>query len=681
MDGQEQPSRGRRSSVPGALALVVVSSLLVAGPRATGLVLGLVALAALPGILWAGPGRCGRDPVALAHGATLGIAASLLAWVVLSRALGTWSVASSAAVLGITCAAAMALRPGPSSLPEEEDRAWLAPLLLATLLTVPAFLAVGAASGEGAAFKSFFKDDFFRNIAYTHALAMGPVPPRDPFSAGGPARYYWLGFVLPGVACGLSNLAVPAREALLAFSVLENALFVLLLYGLARRVGGSPRAAAVTSSIFVASLTLDGAAILARGPPFLATNPTWAEALTFLGIPQQLLPWGEPLRLLLYSQQHLLAATFFLAWALGACDRAGRTGTGFLVLALLPLTSLFLVPGVFATVLLAEAWWWWHGAGRRGLLALPGACLGTLLLFWLGVLGAGMGSYDVVGGWMSSLGTFDPPMVMLVLVVALLPSVLTNTGVLVPLGALGCRRLAPQARESPGALLVLLACGVSLGGLLLEQILLVGLFRAELQVKTSYLLQIALVPAAAGLLASPDGPPLRSRRGAALALLLVLGLPTPFVELGWWTSLSPPDLVVVPREELALLERMRRDLPPDAVVQAFPYEVSYRGGPDTWSMIFGGRPPTYSGRGSNARRGDKERAHALFEAATSGEAAGLLDALGADYLYVQREGDPARFARLVGILDGDPGAFRLVAACPTARLYVRVLGRPRDPEN
>lgn len=304
----------------GALAILVLGLLGLAaalgGPISGTLYLVVYALWLLPGIPLGVALFGARHPVGWIAGAVLGYALTALAfWVPIALGIANgWSFAAS--WIAITIAAWVTV--WPRRAPRVQLPQWTASdvtALLLVLLLAPAVLArpltrIGVEDDTGASrYRAYFTADFVWHMGLTAELEKFDWPPRNPYMASEPLRYYWLYFVPPSVA-GATLPAAPDRVARLAINELCTAtMLVGMIYVLAwcatRRAWAS--ATAVTIAVLAASAEGMYAAIVAlqRGESLGALRDLNVDAVTswfFGGITIDGLP-----RTFMYNPQHGMA--------------------------------------------------------------------------------------------------------------------------------------------------------------------------------------------------------------------------------------------------------------------------------------------------------------------------------------------------------------------------------------
>lgn len=135
-------------------------------------------------------------------------------------------------------------------------------MLLLALLIVPLIAGrplamVGAERPEGRVYRQYFTADYVWRRAVVAELAKGDFLPVNPYYTRDTLHYYWL----PHLLSAVEHRARPAEDLdslLLTSTLLVDAMFVALLYGIARVVVAEPWAAAagVACGFFVTSFEL-----------------------------------------------------------------------------------------------------------------------------------------------------------------------------------------------------------------------------------------------------------------------------------------------------------------------------------------------------------------------------------------------------------------------------------------
>jgi hypothetical protein len=323
----------------GALVLLAVWVLGLAaalgGPMSGPLYVLLYGLWLLPGIPLGAAMFGARHPVAWIAGAVLGYGLTALAfWVPIALGVpGAWSFAAG----WIAVTSATWLWMWPRRAPRVPVPAWTSrdvTALVLVLLLAPALLTrpltrIGYVDEAGATrYRAYFTADFLWHMGLTAEIEKFDWPPRNPYLASEPLRYYWLYFVPPSVA-GATSDAAPDRVARLAINELCTGTLLLgMIYVLAWVATRRAWASAVAVAIAVIAASAEGAyaaiAALQRGQSLAALRDLNVDAVTswfFGGITVDGLP-----RTLMYNPQHALAtASGLIALSVVAITGAGMS--------------------------------------------------------------------------------------------------------------------------------------------------------------------------------------------------------------------------------------------------------------------------------------------------------------------------------------------------------------------
>jgi hypothetical protein len=687
------------AALAGILPALACGVLLFARLGARGAVALLLAgcVLALPGFALLGRPRC---TVAVWLTALTGIALSS-AGIVVAGSLGfsflprTWLLTSllvSAMAIAwrrylITPQQDSAISDGGFAHHPRDTVALLCVVGLGLALSAPALLAVGVSIDGAQRFGAFFCADLFKHAAYTGALASGPLPPVDPFSAGDPLRYYWLSYVLPAAALQVAGSPVRAIDLLLGQTLLQTFALSTLLFGLARRLGAGPAAAAAATLLGFASLNLDGLAALFDAPYADMRELVQIQNLESLDLT---LLFGAPdrfaastlYRLCLYVPQHQLAILLLLVWAHLSLRpdahvvrvRAARMA----VVAVLPLVSLLVAPAAFAVIALTRLAMFFTDRSapaqrmRAELIVEAIAFAAALLLIrageMLGAAGDTRAAFDLVQsdrGPTARLFWF-------------LPQLFTSFGGLLLFCCVGAwRSLANPSRSGMVSVLPLALLGGGFGCLFVSELLLPRSdLRINVELKASFVAWIAMVISSA--LAFQE---LHRSSGAvkttfvAAALVLGLGLPSIAADVLWhsqwpWDgALRKRWHVAVPRADMTALDWAREHLPAGARFVQRPSPSFLEGGVDAWVPIFAGRPVVIATRATVLRAPRLEQARRLFRSTDVGEASRLARELGSEYVYLSFALDPDHYARMLLVLGADARLFRLVYSAGQASIW------------
>jgi hypothetical protein len=667
--------------------LMIIASYLLAGSLAVALwfasgLIGLVyailfGAAVLPGLPlgFALAGR--RHPLSWVGGALIGYGLTQLSlWAVI--ALGFRApLAFVAGWLAVTAASVLIARaagPNPVLVVPDWSRADLRSLLL-VLLLVPVLMGhtyrnLGRSDAQGNTYyRAYFTADFLWHAALASELGKFTLPPRNPYLASEPIHYYWTYFLLPATAASLAPAWDPeARDvkrlletnAILAGTLMLAALFLLVRTG---TQSAGPAAAAVVLTVLASSAeglyaTVD---LLRRGLPLAELLDTNVDAISnwvFGGLRIDNIP-----RSLWYTPQHTTSIALGLVGITigvlgGARARLPAIAAAGLALGLS--TTMNPLLGAVCSMLyglgvLAD----WVRDDRRPLTLLRH---GAAAIFVLGAVGwaavsrvaDGAGSALHIG--IAGYARNHP---VLTLLLSLGP-------VLVPAipGVLGAR--TPQAVR---------AAAVAAGGVLLGLFLLYFVRISEASWVGFRAGQILLVAIPVLLARSLERVPRRTR-GAAVALILALGLPTTLVDAynaqDIWNRRPGPGFrwtLWTTRQQRQAFEWIKRNTPEDAIVQMEPVVR----GREHWTLI-----PSFAGRRMAA--GDpisllpipeyalkSGEVRTMFATGSAADAAAIARRLGIDYIYVDQT-DVSAYPEGVAKFDGSP-AFERVFSNREVRLY------------
>lgn len=346
------------------LPLAVLTSLAwVLGGGVPGLTyLCLIGFWILPGIpigCWLFGARHGAAWIA---GAALGYPlTALFFWAAAALGVPTPAGFAGAWLIGTT-AIWLATRRGPRpgvALPAWTPRATWA--LCLVLLLVPALLGrpfarIGETDADGARrFRAYFTADFVWHMSLTAELEKFSRPPRNPYLADEPLRYYWLHFV-PVAAAAAVPAAVPDRigrltiNALGTGTVVVASLFLFVWVG----TGGRAAPAAVATALAIVASSAEGAYVLAEhvaaGIPLDAIREINVDAVTSWYF--RALTVDGLQRTLMYNPHHAMSSGAGLVALTILAATGARPSAGVAIAAGLAL-GLALVISPFAGALLA----------------------------------------------------------------------------------------------------------------------------------------------------------------------------------------------------------------------------------------------------------------------------------------------------------------------------------------
>lgn len=523
------------------------------------------------------------------------------------------------------------------ALPEWPGAVFAAMMVAFGLYTLA--LAFGWRADDTLLVHAWYNADWFKHMGHVHALADYGVPARDIFGNGGPLRYYWLSYVLPGAATAAGGdgwVALATTNAVVAW------LFSWTLYGLIRATGPGP----------AASLALAIVGMIVIAPMIYAFD-------LLAGVPyQQLVDDGEAPgpALLIIPQvipQHALATTVLLGWALSALPirRSGPDrATGWL--ALVALAAIMTMSTLLGAMLLAgyglTVLWLRRLRGMPELAAM--AIASGALVLMLGVLEAGGGDTPI------NSPLFTNPEEGSV-VDRILDGIgrLFGTGGAALVAALFVVRYWKPASESHrflktlalGLIAAAFACTVLVEAFMPPRVAIETVIRARI------VFAIGVVIIGAWAIPHwwrPGGRP-RLITGALLGLMLALALPGAIIRTAWYGNLHDRQTTAIPSADLQAMADLRRDSAPQDRVWQFPEPpyVSIPSGADMWVPIFAGRTVANSLRATDygAARPYIERSDAFF----AGEPVAIPADM--DWVYLSRALHPRTYDMLVTRMQSD----------------------------
>ncbi len=342
----------------------------------------------VPGLLIvraaAGP-AAGWLPV-VSLGPFIGTALSTLVmlgfWVIGGR--GWWLFAASPALVLLLVPYASRVRerwPFPET--QRGDRAALAAaMLLVPLLVALPFAHVGKDIQPGKAYRAYFTADYVWRRAVVAEVAKGDMPPINPFYRDDPLHYYWFPH-LPS-AVSYRNAHSDLDAGLLIHSVVIDAAFVALLFGLARWLVPLPWAAAAGVITVVVANSYEGLYALIdywrQNAPLSLVRYLNIDAISRWDL--QGMPIDGLQRVLFYQPHHALGYGLGLLGLLAIATRRNRFDPTAMAVGG-ALIGLSVVVSSFAGIMLmaAAALWeacsvlrwreWWRGVVHAAAAALP----------------------------------------------------------------------------------------------------------------------------------------------------------------------------------------------------------------------------------------------------------------------------------------------------------------------
>jgi len=238
-------SPGGRAGFDRVLTLATVAAYagtLIAVATPAGALLALVthALLMAPGLAVMRAAVPASWLMTMAFGPMLGLALSTTAMLAIWAAggRGPWVFAAAPALAAALVWPARRLR-DRWEMPAAAIGDWRAVLL--TLLIVPFVVArplslVGADRPEGRVYRAYFTADYVWRRALVAEIAKGDFPPRNPYYLRDRLHYYWLGHLPDAVEYRAVRDRLDLDDVLLGSSVVVDAAFVLVVFGLARLV-------------------------------------------------------------------------------------------------------------------------------------------------------------------------------------------------------------------------------------------------------------------------------------------------------------------------------------------------------------------------------------------------------------------------------------------------------------
>jgi hypothetical protein len=509
--------------------------------------------------------------------------------------------------------------------------------LILVLLAVPAllwgpFTKIGAYDTDGnRRYRAYFTADFLWHIALTAELSRLESPPRNPYLSRRPLNYYWAYFVLPSFVSRTGIL--PSIQACLTINAMcAGLLFVAAIFITAWLA--VPRAGPVAGAMMVALLGASAEGWHAIGRLWQQGEPL--ERLRHLNI-DAITAWfyhgltidGLP-RSLWYTPQHAAACALSLI-ALNVCLYAlphrallgifaGLFLGGALIFSPFIGGAFSLIYGVLTIWIAVRARNEWTGVL---ITAAPAALPVIAALIWC----VGSGTFQGAGGAVA----FGPSRL------AAAAPFMTALLALGPLLALSVPSLFARATFRIDAAVV--ACAM---GFLMFYFVSLTSEPVWIGWRAGQILLVSLPGLAASTIARLSD---LDHRLAVLAVTLALcvGLPTTIIDTHNAQDIENHDMgpgfrwtVVIPPDSQSVLDWIRRNTPPDAVVQT---SVAPRGR-ETWTLI-----PSFAERRLAAgqpisllRAPEYDelsaQADAMFRTTDAREAADLARRLRIDYIYI-----------------------------------------------
>jgi hypothetical protein len=517
------------------------------------------------------------------------------------------------------------------------------------------FMNIGAHDREGnRRYRAYFTADFLWHVALTAELARVDSPPRNPYLVRRPLHYYWAYFVPPAI---LSRTAIlPATQAYLTINALcAGLLFVAAIFVAAWFA--VPRAGPVAVATLLALLGASAEGLHAmwrlwqegrsleglRHVNIDAITAWFHQGLTVDGLPRSL--W--------YTPQHAAAcALSLIALNIPVYAPPHHPVAGLLAGVFLGFAVIFspFLGGAFSLIYGLLAIWMAVSGGLRRQTEAPLGALLTTAPAALPVLGGlgwciWSGTFEGAGGavaiGVSRLAAAAPFMV---------PALALGPLLALSLPSLFWRRRSFRVEAAIAALVV---------GFLMFYFVTLTSEPIWIGWRAGQILLVTLPALASATIAALYD---RSPRLAQSAVVVAFcaGVPTTIIDTHNAQDVHNTEMgpgfrwtVVVRPEAQAALDWIRRNTPPDAVVQM---SIGPRGR-ETWTLIpsfaerrmAAGQPisllrvPDYAERSAQA--------DAIFRTPDAGEASSLARRLRIDYIYLDEverqafgEGAAAKFS-------------------------------------
>ncbi|MGV8834231.1 MAG: hypothetical protein ACOH2N_19880 [Devosia sp.] len=521
--------------------------------------------------------------------------------------------------------------------------------ILATLTAALITWSAISLGEDGLSVRAWFNADGFKHLGHVHALSLYGLPARDIFGGGVPLAYYWLFYVIPGLGAALHGDAV---MALIASGLVQTFAFWIVLHGLLRSAGANERWASILALVAWLSPTLDGLLSLTQFKWNLMASAT---SVNVEGVGSTLMNAFTLFRVSLYIPQHQLTLAGLLSWATLAALPRKTSDRPLHWLSVAPLACAGAVStllgvsclAVFALSRLLDA----RITLLRRIAGIAGVGLAALAVpLVLGILAGGSGLDSPI---FASAPADSAPLERLLLV---LPGMIPAFGVsLVGLFGLRAGLARPDLSIQSHSVLIFAFALTLVGAVVLLAAALLDAPRMvlEIQLRTSLLLYLGLTLGCVWLLRiSPAGH--QSLPGGALAValpLLVMGLITPLHDTIWHARSTANWIVQVPPDDLAVLERIKAEVPPESQVVQYPELPFVSHGRDVWTSIIAGRMVYASDRSTQwtAQAGRLQQVVSFF----AGQ--GPLPDGNFGYLYLSRTLHPKTYDQLMVRMGAEPG--------------------------
>lgn len=588
-----------------ALAACLLLEVVVIAPRFHGIVLaGTVCWLAIPGVFLIRQLFASREPASIGawlFGPALGLgfsvfgvfllwAARVQNWIALILGpLLTWGLVVAARRWG-----------GPTlRLPAFTRRDIVAVTLALAIVPVVTWAPydhIREPVADGEAYRAYFTADFVWAMTVTAELAKGDLPPHNPFLTDQSLHYYWMAHFLSGALYrNVRGWGVTAEQVILIDGLTFGLCFVAFLYGLARLVGAGPWASLLGCVAGFLANSYEGADMIRA---IVQGRDDWS-ALTTVNI-DAITRWyyhGMPVdglqRLLLYQPHHLTGYVFALGalWLVSLSEDVQETSVALWAGIMLGLAVLF---SSFAAIL--------GSAAVALVFALRVVQQRAFRTVWQSAI-LGLGPCIVAVAVSNALGYTDSSQGSL-LTFGLNPIAVHHLGwvlllnfgplVLVAVAAVFAWRWSLTAGSAPISLILVCFAFYFFANVPDSGGVWVGW-------RTGHMLLIAFAVTGAALLSSAwTRPLLRRVLIIPLAIALSVAVPTAAIDVYNAQDITNrargPDFpwtLVITHDERAALEWIRRETPPEAVVQLEPYVR----GSTHWSLL-----PAFAERRTGAGR-------------------------------------------------------------------------------
>lgn len=627
------------------LAVLVAASFWVLGDGAAGwLYAVLYCVAVVPG-LRAGFALFGRShPGGWIAGGLIGYTlANLAAWaaIELHHATAAGFLISLAIVTAVVWVSLIRVRTPLIALPEWTRRSTIAlslVLLLTLVVAVPPLANVGWTSNDGSRhYRAYFTADFVWHAAMTAELKKFELPAQNPYLKDTKIHYYWTYFMVPAAISGTGPQALQDIQRCLKLNALLTGLMLMATIFLATWVA-IPRAgpAAIAVALALVASSAEGLAgivgLIYTHQPLSMLKDVNIDAISAWALGGYRIDGLQ--RSIWYVPQHSMAYALGLIAIIGITASAGRAGRGvtFFLGCVLACSVLFspLVGGLFGLAygIAFIAYAFWRPNPVESILTQVDILVPVAIAIAWQVedhMVEGAGGALEFGFARQSLS--HPVLALLV-----------SLGPILFIAAAGLWRSSryPIRRLGAHAALVL----VSLAAMYLVRL---SIDLSWVGFRTGHMLLLVLPAFAARfIVVCWDG----GRRRFAMAVVagaLLAGAPTLLIDEYNARdvhnfNVSPGDFpftIVVSPQQQAAFEWLRRNTPPNAIVQMDPVER----GRSTWSLV-----PSWAERRMAAGMPislmhtpayDKQShlAHSMYLQSDPENAWQIAKNLGVDYIY------------------------------------------------